>query len=84
MNLILNSSPPLAATSVPLVVNKKINTFAKMSRNYKFLNPEGLYFVSFATVFWLDVFVREDYSDCIVKNLNYCVSKKSFVTLCLI
>jgi len=47
-----------------------------MSRNYKFQNPEGLYFISFATVFWLDVFVREDYSDCIVKNLNYCVSKK--------
>ncbi|PKP49063.1 MAG: transposase, partial [Bacteroidetes bacterium HGW-Bacteroidetes-12] len=34
-----------------------------MSRNYKFLNPEGLYFISFATVFWLDVFVREGYSD---------------------
>ena len=27
-----------------------------MSRNYKFHNPEGLYFVSFATVFWVDVF----------------------------
>jgi hypothetical protein len=25
-----------------------------MSRNYKFHNPEGLYFVSFAVVEWLD------------------------------
>mgnify|MGYP003582277094 CR=1 FL=1 len=28
-----------------------------MSRKYKFHNKEGLYFVSFATVFWIDVFV---------------------------
>jgi len=26
-----------------------------MSRNYKFHNPEGLYFLSFAVVEWLDV-----------------------------
>ena len=26
-----------------------------MSRNYKFHNPEGLYFISFAVVGWLDV-----------------------------
>ena len=47
-----------------------------MSRNYKFHNPEGVYFISFATVYWLDVFIRELYTDCIVKNLNYCVAKK--------
>lgn len=47
-----------------------------MSRNYKFHNPEGLYFVSFATVFWVDVFVRRIYFECIVKNLNYCVDNK--------
>ena len=47
-----------------------------MSRNYKFHNPKGLYFVSFATVFWVDVFVRRIYFDCIVKNLNYCIAHK--------
>src|ERR1700742_2080674 len=47
-----------------------------MSRNYKFHNPEGLYFVSFATVFWIDVFVRRLYLDCITENLNYCVKEK--------
>ena len=30
-----------------------------MSRKYKFHNKEGLYFVSFATVYWLDVFTRQ-------------------------
>jgi REP element-mobilizing transposase RayT len=47
-----------------------------MSRNYKFHNPEGLYFVSFATVYWVDVFIRKIYFDCLVKNLNYCVDNK--------
>ena len=47
-----------------------------MSRNYKFKNPDGLYFVSFATVFWIDVFIRPVYFDCLVTNLNFCVDKK--------
>ena len=32
-----------------------------MSRNYKFHHPEGLYFVSFAVVNWIDVFTRNEY-----------------------
>ena len=43
-----------------------------MSRKYKFLNPEGLYFVSFATVNWMDVFVREEYFSIVTDSLNYC------------
>jgi len=47
-----------------------------MSCNYKFHNPEGIYFISFATVFWIDVFTRRLYFDCIVENLNHCVDNK--------
>jgi putative transposase len=43
-----------------------------MSRKYKFLNKEGLYFVSFATVNWIDVFVRLAYNEIIVESLSYC------------
>jgi len=32
-----------------------------MSRKYKFHNKEGIYFVSFAVVYWIDVFIREAY-----------------------
>ena len=39
-----------------------------MSRNYKFHNSEGLYFVSFAVVGWLDVFTRNEYKDLIVEE----------------
>lgn len=47
-----------------------------MSRNYKFHNKSGLYFVSFATVYWLDVFTRQVYFDFLVESINYCRAKK--------
>lgn len=47
-----------------------------MSRNYKFHNPEGLYFVSFAVVFWMDVFTRNDYKDILLESLSYCQQEK--------
>ena len=48
-----------------------------MSRKYKFHNPEGLYFVSFATVYWIDIFVREEYFEAIVDSLDYCRKNKN-------
>lgn len=47
-----------------------------MSRNYKFHNPEGLYFVSFAVVEWLDVFTRNEYKNILVDSLIYCQKQK--------
>ena len=43
-----------------------------MSRKYKFHDKEGLYFVSFATVYWIDIFVRPVYCDIVVDSLIYC------------
>ena len=47
-----------------------------MSRNYKFHNPQGLYFVSFAVVYWLDVFTRNEYKDALVESIEYCQKNK--------
>lgn len=47
-----------------------------MSRAYKFHNPEGLYFVSFATVGWVDVFTRREYRELLVESLKYCQQNK--------
>lgn len=47
-----------------------------MSRKYKFYDKEGLYFVSFATVYWIDVFVRDLYFEEIVGSLDYCRKNK--------
>ncbi|TDM00462.1 MAG: transposase [Flavobacteriaceae bacterium] len=43
-----------------------------MSRKYKFAEKKGAYFISFATVNWIDVFVRDRYFGCIVESLDYC------------
>jgi len=51
-----------------------------MSRNYKFADPESLYFISFATVHWIDVFVRCVYFDCLVENLNLCVDENHCIS----
>tara|TARA_B100000780_G_C21114313_1_gene450651 strand:- start:1636 stop:2202 length:567 start_codon:yes stop_codon:yes gene_type:complete len=47
-----------------------------MSRNYKFKNSEGVYFVSFAVVEWLDVFTRNEYKDLFLESLSFCQKNK--------
>ncbi len=44
-----------------LVPELKRNLHQLMSRKYKFHDNDKLYFISFATVHWIDVFVREEY-----------------------
>ncbi len=47
-----------------------------MSRKYKFHNPDGLYFITFAVQGWVDVFTRNKYKDILVDNLAYCQKQK--------
>jgi REP element-mobilizing transposase RayT len=48
-----------------------------MSRNYKFKNSEGLYFVSFAVINWIDVFTRNEYKDIVLDALSYAMEQKA-------
>jgi putative transposase len=47
-----------------------------MSRKYKFHDNDKLYFISYATVNWLDVFVREDYMRIVLDLWKFCQEKK--------
>ena len=47
-----------------------------MSRKYKFHDQDKLYFISFATVHWIDVFVREEYTQIILDSWKFCQEKK--------
>lgn len=47
-----------------------------MSRNYKFHNKTGAYFVSFAVVDWMDVFTRNLYKDIMLDSLRFCQKNK--------
>ena len=48
-----------------------------MSRKYKFRNPDGLYFVTYAVVKWIDLFVRPEYHEVVLESWRYCQSNKS-------
>jgi len=50
-----------------------------VSRKYKFHNPDGIYFISTATVYWLDVFTRMSYKDIVIDSLKYCIQEKGLV-----
>lgn len=50
-----------------------------MSRKYKFQEKEGTYFISFATVYWIDVFTRMVYFDIIINALDYCRKNKGMI-----
>jgi REP element-mobilizing transposase RayT len=47
-----------------------------MSRKYKFGEATGAYFISFATVYWIDVFTRLAYFDTIIESLDFCRKQK--------
>jgi putative transposase len=47
-----------------------------VSRKYKFYEKEGAYFVSFATVNWIDVFTRDLYFSVMIESLDYCRKNK--------
>jgi putative transposase len=43
---------------------------------YKIFDQEGLYFITFSVVEWVDVFTRAAFADIIVDGLNFCISNK--------
>ena len=47
-----------------------------MSRKYKFHEKNGAYFVSFATVNWIDVFTRDIYFAIMTESLDHCRKNK--------
>ena len=47
-----------------------------MGRKYIFHDSRELYFVSFATVNWIDVFTRKLYFDIVVDSLIFCTQNK--------
>ena len=47
-----------------------------MSTKYKFRNQDKLYFVTFTTVGWVDVFTRTLYKDLLIDSLKYCQLNK--------
>ena len=43
-----------------------------MSSKYKFVNREGIYFVTATIVDWVDVFTRNEYRDILMDSFRFC------------
>lgn len=49
---------------------------------YKIRNKEGIHFITFAVVNWVDVFSRKEYRDIVVESIKYCQASKGLVLYC--
>lgn len=47
-----------------------------MSRKYKVRDNTKLHFVTFATVYWLDIFTRTEYKNLLIDSLRHCQKHK--------
>lgn len=47
-----------------------------MSRKYKIHNPQGFYFISFAVVYWIDLFIRNRYKNILLDSWQHCINEK--------
>ncbi len=47
-----------------------------MSAKYKFLNPQGIYFVTFTVINWIDLFIRNEYRDIMLDSWRFCCKNK--------
>jgi REP element-mobilizing transposase RayT len=47
-----------------------------VSRKYKFGEKETLHFISFAVVYWIDVFIRNEYMEVLLNSWKFCMDKK--------
>ena len=49
-----------------------------MKEGYKIRDQYGVFFITFATVQWIDVFTRYCYVEIILDSLNFCIKENDF------
>ena len=50
-----------------------------MSTGYKIDEKDGIYFLTFQIIEWVDIFSRKIYKDLIIESLDYCIKSKGLV-----
>jgi putative transposase len=51
----------------------------RIDKPYQINDSEGIYFLTFATVAWVDVFTRLRYREIVLSSLQYCQKEKGLV-----
>ena len=47
-----------------------------MSRKYKFHEPDKLYFVTYSVVYWIELFIRNQYKNILLDSWDFCRKNK--------
>ncbi len=47
-----------------------------MGRKYAIRDQNQFYFVTFSVVYWLDIFIREEYKSIFIESLKFCQKEK--------
>ena len=47
-----------------------------MGRKYAIYDQQGIHFVTFTVVNWIDLFIRDEYKQIIIESLQYCQENK--------
>ena len=50
-----------------------------MGRKYAIRSQEQFYFVTFTVVYWLDVFIRQEYRNILIDSIKYCQKEKGLL-----
>lgn len=50
-----------------------------MARKYAIRSQRHFYFVTFTTVYWLDIFTREEYKNILLNSIRYCQKEKGLL-----
>ena len=50
-----------------------------MARKYVIHDQQGIHFVTFTVVYWIDLFIRAEYKEIIIDSLKYCQKEKGLV-----
>jgi len=50
-----------------------------MQAGYQIWDQNGIYFITFAVVDWVDVFTRAAYANLVVESLQYCQKEKGLI-----
>jgi putative transposase len=51
-----------------------------MSRKYKFTkDTDNLFFVTMTVVYWIDLFIRQEYREIFLDSVRYCQDQKDLV-----
>ena len=50
-----------------------------MGRKYAIRSQEQFYFVTFTSVYWLDVFIRQEYRNIFIDSVKYCQKEKGLL-----